>query len=137
VIPSHLLDTSVFSQPIKNQPISAALTRWSRLGEGAVCTSAICVAEVRQGLEFRASDKYWDRYQELLEDRYAVLPFDHAVATTFGRLAAVVRRRGRPVPVVDLMIAATAKHHGLIVATLNVKHFAGIPGLAVEDWNSE
>ncbi len=33
------------------------------------------------------------------------------------------------------MIAATALQYGLILATLNTRDFAGIPGLAVEDWN--
>lgn len=34
------------------------------------------------------------------------------------------------------MIAATARHHRLTLATLNLKDFSGIPGLAVEDWGA-
>jgi predicted nucleic acid-binding protein len=34
----------------------------------------------------------------------------------------------------DFLIAATAKAHGLVLATINVRHFKGIDGLAVEDW---
>jgi len=35
----------------------------------------------------------------------------------------------------DLLIAVTAKAKGLILATLNIRHFNIIPGLAVEDWS--
>jgi predicted nucleic acid-binding protein len=35
----------------------------------------------------------------------------------------------------DLLIAATALEHGLIVATLNVRHFSMIAGLSWEDWS--
>ena len=104
---SHLLDTSVLSQPIKDRPLRPVLDRWSALGELAVCTSAICVAEILQGLETRASAKYWRRYRALLEDRYRVLPFDGEVAVTFARLGAQMASRGLPRPALDLMIAAT------------------------------
>ena len=35
----------------------------------------------------------------------------------------------------EFLVAATAKTHGLTVATLNVRHFEGLHGLAVEDWS--
>ena len=47
-----------------------------------------------------------------------------------------MRRRGTPRPVLDLMIAATACSHGLVLATLNVRDFTDIPGLIVEDWGA-
>jgi predicted nucleic acid-binding protein len=133
---SHLLDTSVLCQPIKDSPHPGVLARWSDIGDESTCTSAICIAEILQGLEQRASEKYWNRYRGILKDQYAGLSFDSGSAQVYGRLAAQLKAQGSPKPVVDLMIAATAKQHGLIVATLNMKHFAGIPGLAVEDWSS-
>jgi predicted nucleic acid-binding protein len=131
---SHLLDTSVLSQPIKDRPVPSVIDHWSSRREESLCTSAICVAEILQGLHDRASAKYWRRYRELLENQYPVLPFDAAAAATFGELAAASRRQGKPRPVLDLMIAATACRHGLIVATLNARDFLGIPGLLVEEW---
>lgn len=131
---SHLLDTTVFCQPIKDTPVQGVLARWHELGEAVVCTSAVCVAEILQGLEQRQSEKYWRRYRELLMGRYPVLPLDEAVAAQFGRLAAELRRAGETKPAVDLFIAATARQHGLTIATLNAGHFSDIPGLSVEDW---
>lgn len=132
----YLLDTSVLSQPIKDHPLPRVLNRWSHLRDEALCTSAVCLAEVLQGLRDRESLKYWRRYRELLENQYPVLPFDDAVADTFARLAVALRRQGKPRPILDLMIAATACRHGLTLATLNAKDFAGIPDLAVENWNA-
>jgi predicted nucleic acid-binding protein len=132
---SHLLDTSVFSQPIKDKPLPEVMYRWSRLGDNAFCTSAICLAETLQGLRQRESTKYWRRYRELLESQYPILSFDASVADTFGILAADMRRHGKSKPVIDLMIAATACRHGLILATLNAHDFVGIPGMEIEDWN--
>jgi predicted nucleic acid-binding protein len=132
---THLLDTSVFSQPIKDHPVEQVLERWSRLRDAAVCTSALCLAELLSGLEQRGSKKYWRRYQELLENRYPSLPLDEGVAQVYAVLDAKTRSRGKPRPVVDLLIAATAEHHGLTLATLNSRDFGKIPGLLVEDWS--
>ena len=131
---SHLLDTSVLSQPIKDKPLPGVMDRWSSLREDALCTSAICLAEILQGLRERESSKYWSRYRELLQGQYPVLPFDASIADTFSLLAADMRRRGKPRPALDLMIAATACRHGLVLATLNARDFTGVPGLVIEDW---
>lgn len=132
---THILDTSVYSQPIKKLPVEGVIARWSELGDTAVCTSAVCVAEVLQGLELRGSETYWRRYRALLENRYPVLAFDGPVADVFAKLIASTRRHGKPKPALDMMIAATAKCHGLIVATLNPRDFIDLPGVAVEDWS--
>jgi predicted nucleic acid-binding protein len=63
-----------------------------------------------------------------------ILSFDGPVAETYSRMVVELKRMGRPRPAVDLMIAATARHHGLAIATLNVRHFQGIPGVVIEDW---
>ena len=115
---SHLLDTSVFSQPIKDKPLPSVMERWNNLRENSLCTSAICLAEMLQGLCQREAPKYWRRYRELLENHYPILSFKAAVADTFSILAATRRRQDKPKPVIDLMIAATASCHGLILATL-------------------
>jgi predicted nucleic acid-binding protein len=133
---THLLDTSVLSQPIKDRPLPGVMDRWSALGEAALCTSAICLAEILKGLRVRDSSKYWRRYRELVENQYPVLPFDAAAADSFSELAVNEERQGRPRPTIDLMIAAAACRHGLVLATLNARDFVGIPGLVVEDWGA-
>jgi predicted nucleic acid-binding protein len=52
-----------------------------------------------------------------------VLPYDRAVAVTWGRLQDRAQLRGRPRPVNDWWIAACCIVHGLPLATLNDKDF--------------
>jgi predicted nucleic acid-binding protein len=61
-------------------------------------------------------------------------PVDAEVARCFARIKAAAKRRGHACSDLEFIIAATAKAHGLILATLNYRHFASIEGLAVEDW---
>jgi tRNA(fMet)-specific endonuclease VapC len=131
---THLLDTSIYSQPVRDTPMECVMNRWSALGEDAVCISALVHAEIWQGLVARDSNKFWSRYRELLEGHYPVLPFDERVAETHGRLVVELQKAGKPKPIADLMIAATARHHNLTIATLNLKDFSGIPGVRVEFW---
>lgn len=131
---THLLDTSVYSQPIRDNPQKQVMDRWSALSPRAVCISSVVHAEILLGLQDRQSQKCWRRYRELLQDTCPVLPFDSSVAEEYSRLAVELKRAGKPRPMADLMIAATASRHGLVVATLNARDFEGIPGLSVEDW---
>jgi predicted nucleic acid-binding protein len=66
--------------------------------------------------------------------RLTILPFDEEDALTYGRLKASLERKGRPRFEPDLQIAAIALRDRLTVVTGNVRHFAGIPGLKVENW---
>jgi tRNA(fMet)-specific endonuclease VapC len=44
--------------------------------------------------------------------------------------------RRRPIGPNDLMIAATARAHGLTLVTHNSAEFVRVPGLPLEDWES-
>jgi len=132
---SHLLDTSVYCQPIKPRPVSAVQARWRALGDEALAISVICEAELLYGLELKQSRNLMALYNTLLRDRLRMLPVDGVVARSFSQIKSGARRRGHVCPDFDFLIAATAKAHGLTLATLNYRHFAGIEGLAIEDWS--
>lgn len=132
---THLLDTSVFSQPIKRKAVKTALDRWAALGDDRVVISAICEAEVRFGLHKQGSSSLLAAFETQLKNRLPVLPVDSAVADTYARLRTDCERGGKSVADMDLLIAATAKTHNLIVATLNMRDFGKIPGLTIEDWS--
>jgi predicted nucleic acid-binding protein len=133
---AYLLDTSVYSQPLKISPLPAVKTRWANLGDDSLAISAICEAEVLYGLELKQSTKLFELYESLLRNRLQNLPVDSTVAREFAEIKSRARRDGHSCSDFDFLIAATAKAHGLTVATLNYRHFTGISGLAVEDWSS-
>lgn len=62
-----------------------------------------------------------------------VLPCDSAVAREYGRLKAVLRRQGTPIPDNDTWIAAIALRNELILVSRD-RHFEQIRELRVEAW---
>lgn len=63
-----------------------------------------------------------------------VLLVDEAASEWFGRFKATLRRTGRPIGDIDLLIAGVAQSHGLTVVTNNTGHFERIPVLTIENW---
>lgn len=132
---SHLLDTSVYCQPIKPKPVATARERWVALGDDALAISAICEAELLYGVYLKKSSVLESLYNGLLRERLRVLPVDSGVAKHFAFLKTWAKENGRSPSDCDLLIAATARGHGLTLATLNIRHFQGLPQLIVEDWS--
>ena len=134
----YLLDTNALSEPARPIKNLAFMRRLSKaVHEIATCAPA--VAEVWFGLEILPQG----RRREALEAYYGgiltampILPFDAAAAQLHGRLRAELRRGGRAAPYADSLIAAVARSHGLTLVTANVKDFAGITDLQVEDWTA-
>lgn len=63
-----------------------------------------------------------------------ILAFGEREATFHATLLADARKKGRTPGSHDLLIAATALAHELILVTGNTKHFAMIEHLKTEDW---
>jgi tRNA(fMet)-specific endonuclease VapC len=130
----YLLDTSIFSQPLRKEPVIASLERWKDAGDAHCRVCAVSVAEVEFGLYLEGREQRWEKYRALLDGRIEVLPTDALVWSEFSKRKARQQKIGRMVADLDLLIAACATLHGLIVATLNSKDFKKIEGLAWEDW---
>lgn len=131
----YLLDTSVYSQPLRPKPLSTCQAKWQRYGDERLIVPAIAIAELEYGLFLKDSDKLWDAYRTVLKGRLATLDFTGSTASVFGELKASQTHRGQTVDDFDLAIAAMAVAHDLTVATLNARHFQRIAGLTWEDWS--
>ena len=59
---THLLDTSVYSQRLKPQPVEAVVKKWSQLGNQRLAIAAACEAELLFGLTKRNSERLWTEY---------------------------------------------------------------------------
>lgn len=131
----YLLDTSVFSQPIRPHPLAACQKRWQQFGDAKLAVPTMAIAEIEYGLFLKNSDKLWTAYRTILKDRLTTFDFTASVASVFGEMKARQAHLGKPVDDFDLAIAATAVAHDLTVATLNKRHFKLIEGLRWEDWS--
>ena len=64
-----------------------------------------------------------------------VLPLAEPIVVRAADLWAALERSGQLIGDNDILIAATALHHGLALATRNVAHFNRVPGLTIQDWS--
>ncbi len=92
------------------------------------------LAELVYGLEQSASrDRNMQRLRTALS-AWRVWPFDNKAAFEYARLAAELKRIGRPMQQVDIMIAAIAFSLGNCSVVTADSDLAEVPGLPVENW---
>ncbi len=70
---------------------------------------------------------FWDK----LFDSFMMLPLDHDCIRTALAIDEELKKKNKQLDFADLLIAATAKAHGLPIATLNAKHFDRVEGLTL------
>jgi len=131
----YLLDTSVYSQPIKKNPIISVINNWEQYGDNLCCSSVICEAEILQGLEMVKSDKLWRAYNSIIKNRLPLFDINLKTAKLYAKLQAGFKVIGKLRPVFDLLIACTAIEKNLTLVICNNKDFKSIPGLKLEDWS--
>lgn len=131
----YLIDTSVFVAWERAEVDRLDLTE--RAGDESVALSVITASELLHGVERADSAQRRAaraRFVEAILDTLPVLPIDLEVSRTHARLWADQRARGVMIGAHDLLIAATALHHGLTVATHNLRDFERVEGLRIERW---
>jgi len=72
-----------------------------------------------------------------LENTIEIIPVGKEVVDIFGIYKAKLERAGTPLDDFDLIVAACAITHNLVLVTHNIKHFNRIEGLTIQDWTSE
>ena len=99
-----------------------------------VATTWITACELAYGA---AKSRAAKKNQTLATEFLATLPvvgLDLPAAERFGRLKAELERGGNILADADLMIAAITLAQGASLVTGNLRHYARIAGLRVEDW---
>jgi tRNA(fMet)-specific endonuclease VapC len=68
--------------------------------------------------------------------QFEVLPFDTEDAQHAGEIRAQLAAAGTPIGPYDVLIAGQARARELVLVTHNVREFARVDGLKVEDWHA-
>jgi len=132
-----LLDTNVLSEFNRRGEPDPVVKRWLEAADtDSLYASVLTFGEIRLGVELLPPSKrrslleqWLDRdLPEWFEGR--ILPVDQTIADRWGLLRAQAQLRGRPLSVVDALLAATALQHNLIIVSRNVGDFS-VVGLAV------
>jgi predicted nucleic acid-binding protein len=127
----YLVDTNVISAGAPSRLAPRALIAWMDHHSAQLYLSAVTVAEIedgiakarREGATRKAADL--DAWLETLLHLYGerVLAFDIVAARMAGMLFDRARAQGQAPGFADIIIAATALQHGLMVLSRNLKHF--------------
>jgi len=126
---SFLIDANIVSELRKGARCDPGVAAWwAGVAEENLWLSALVLGEIRKGVELArrrdpgkamALETWLGEVVAGFGDR--VLPVDTAVAEEWGRMNAI-----RPVPVIDALLAATAKAKGLTLVTRNTADVAGL-----------
>ena len=103
------------------------MARAADCDEGDIVTSAIAYAELVYG-SINSKPPPMEQLRAFVEE-VRILDFDYKAALAYATLP--FRRASY-----DRLIAAHALSHGLVLVTDNVKHYADVPGLRVENWTA-
>lgn len=121
-----LLDTNAYVAFKRGEQAIVELLRLP----GQIAISTIVLGELLAG--FAAGQREARNREELTQflasPRVTVVPVSEETADAYARVFALLRKKGRPIPVNDLWIAATALQHGLVLVTLD-EHFQSVEGL--------
>lgn len=129
----YLLDTNICIYVIRKRP-SQVIKKLTSLSTSDVCISSITLAELEYGVE--KSDKP-EMNKEALEEFLLPLQihsFNVPAARSYGRIRALLEKKGLLIGSLDLMIGAHALSLGSVVVTNNVREFSRIPNLTIENW---
>lgn len=129
----YLVDTNVISEVRKGTRCNPGVSAWyATVVDEDLCLSVLVLGEIRKCVELRRSrdpqqaqvlEAWLDAVTEAFAER--ALPIEAAIGEEWGRMNAV-----RPIPVIDGLLAATAKVHNLTLVTRNEADVAGL-GAAV------
>jgi predicted nucleic acid-binding protein len=135
-----LADTNLLFEPRQARPDPHVLA-WLSAHESELFISAITIAEIQSGISLLDDGRKKRALQQWLDDlrlnfRAAVLAFDDSVAIRWGQMNAELIRQGRRIPIGDSLLAATALHHHLTVATRNEKDFIAAGVKTINPWTA-
>jgi tRNA(fMet)-specific endonuclease VapC len=130
----YCLDTDVLSAVLKRDPPLHLIRRLARTPATEQCTTAITLGELLYGVARRDRPALTERVRGLIASAGPILPFDEAAAERYGHLRASLERDGRRLAEPDLRIASIVLARDATLVTANVRHFARVAGLRVENW---
>ena len=125
----YLIDTNVISELRKDERRNPSVSLWyASVREESLYLSALVIGEIRKGVErLRRRDTVradvLEQWLLAVKDAFAgrILPVDETVSETWGRFNA-----SRSLPVLDSLLAATARVHHLTLVTRNTGQIADL-----------
>lgn len=132
-----VLDTNAVSALMKGDP--GVMERLKQRSKGEVSVPQPVLAEIAYGIERLPKSKRKEALQErfdLVRSELARSSWSDEVSESFGRIKAVLEKKGQRIEDFDAAIASHALATGAVLVTANLDHMTRVPGLTVEDWSA-
>lgn len=134
-----LLDTNIVIAIINGRDAAIQARFRDRVAEpGALAVSSVVLFELRYG--YARSDRAAQMAALLdafLSAGIEVLDFDSGDAAEAGLVRAELEAAGTPIGAYDTLIAGQARCRGCTLITRNIREFARVRGLTVDDWGAK
>jgi toxin FitB len=136
----YLLDTNCISEVVRINPEPRVMAWIEAADESLLYLSVLTLGEIRKGLAALSQGKRRTQLETWLDvelrARFSgkILPVDTHVADRWGWLAATAKRAGKPLAVIDGLLAATALHHNLTLVSRNTSDFAHLAVPVLNPW---
>jgi predicted nucleic acid-binding protein len=123
---NYLLDTCLISELAKSNPDKKVVDWVLSENETGFYVSVLTFGELHKGIEKLPESKKKEGLrvwiEDELKDRFQnrIIGIDMRVSILWGRIQCVAEKKGKPMPAIDSLIAATGIAHDLIVVTRNV-----------------
>lgn len=138
-----LLDTNVISEATRRTP-STEVLRWiAGQPTESLHTLSLACAEIRAGITRVQNPARRRELEDWLSRKVRpffgtrILEADEQSWLAMIDLLERTRAKHRTIPVADLIFAAAAERHGMILVTRNLKDFAGTGILALNPWTAD
>ncbi|MEO7144843.1 MAG: type II toxin-antitoxin system VapC family toxin [Bryobacteraceae bacterium] len=137
-----LLDTNCISELVRPRPEPGVMEWMEAADEQTLFLSVLTLGEIRKGVAACPQNKRRSQLETWLEtglrSRFAgrILPIDDAVADRWGLLTAEVKRKGKTLPVIDGLLAATALQHNLTIVSRNTRDFVNAHVAVLNPWKA-
>lgn len=129
----YLLDTCVISDFVKGNKMT--LQKIKSMPPNNLAMSSITVMELNYGLQLNPQRaKKIAPIVNLLISNMIVLPYIIETADKTALIRSELKVKGTPIGPYDIMIAATALEHNLVMVTANSNEFKRIEQLSIENW---
>lgn len=137
-----LLDTCVISEYIKSKPNQIVIDWLDQQNETELFISIISIAEIQKGI-FKIQDSQPQRALQLnawlfsLEEQFSgrILEINSQVLKMWAEINGISEAKGKKLPIIDSLIAATAAIHKATIVTRNTQDFQFISISTLNPWD--
>jgi toxin FitB len=123
---NYLLDTCLISELAKSKPDENVVNWVLSENETGFYVSVLTFGELHKGIEKLPESKKKEELRNWVNDELKnrfqsrIIGIDMRISILWGKIQCIAEKKGKPMPVIDTLIAATALSHDLTVVTRNV-----------------